>query len=211
MPENVDVTQIESFPDRRTSGERKIYKDMPFQGYLSNSKDNLVVTGVKLLEKKGVPVSILALTVLGKDSPGNVAFYGSAEGRKVYGKMITMPEFNSLQRALSTYLGTADQIKDDQLGLANIQTWDEDTKRRIEAFFWENSMENAKWNLAKLQRNWFVRLTNKEDIKFYKQMEGIYEKKTTDLLGNLPKLTREEILVLLEKAIDTLLSKPKGQ
>lgn len=187
--EGKDVREVEGF--------KAPHEGKPFMGYMEDSPNNAGTVLMRLMEKRGLQIAVVGLHI-GVRKSGNVAVYGTDETKGLYGEIIKSPEFKIIQKALYPSLLDPDQ----ELPLKSV-SWDDETKRRIEAYCFEANAGNYTMHKPTL----WNKLVHGEDMKFFKEMVEKCRKRAATALGDLPKLTVGEINGLLDQKLTTALHK----
>lgn len=158
----------------------------------------------KILEQRGLGVSINQTVIRRGEYLSEIAeIHESPQGRDVIMRVNSTPEFLALSHA--KWRGKWPGIRPKPS--FELCEWDEQTKRQVEAFYWQNVVTHYQRILEeRLQTLDQGNAWHKKVIDENKKMIDERQVKVQELLGELSPLTPDEIRSLLEEVVDRVLA-----
>jgi len=158
-------------------------------------ENNLSFVLPQILAEKGLSVSISKC----ETDLHFVEVYASPFGSRVLEKLEETPEFDAICSALSGTVVSEIEVED--------CNWDESTKRRVQALFWQSRADFFEKMASHIKRplSFYGRVTEQRDEDEVQKSRIL----TRELLGDLPQLSPEDIRSLLTEVVDRVLSQPQ--
>lgn len=157
------------------------------------SDTNSIYVLAQILVQRGFPVSIsqIATDVNGNILSDTVAIYARLEGLSALNKVSDTPERRALYQATSPISGFGEPIVDEC-------EWDDETKIRVKAFYWQNRMKHYQKYAKKFKAD-------------KKEFEAEVKKSWAEVvkLGRPIPLTPDNIRSILEEVVDRELASSK--
>ena len=176
-----------------------------------NKATNPTLIAAQILMERGLPISISegARTIRGRELPGFVQIVATGDGRVALNTVFSTPEYQVLEDAA---LGANGLFGVTRPNLSDCP-WDQDTKRRVPAFHWEN---RAVWFQNDLDReragnpiDRWSRPSSAADLsELERQIREVRDRAERLLINPEPliALTAGDIRFLLEEAVNRVLA-----
>ncbi len=164
-----------------------------------DTNPTLILAQILAEQGLGVSISDNATRKNGGPVPDCVAICATPEGRMILERAGKTPQILALKGAYRLDSFHLTQV-------INFCSWDEQTKRRVEAFYWLNRF--AFWQKAADEILAGISKRHKEVKEERETRAEEAKNKAEELLGSLKPLTPDDIRALIGEVVDRVLAQP---